>query len=178
MTLGELITALEAADPRLVLPHGFTHPHSYRGYYEQLAFEPAKNVTIGEMLADAQAALGGTFWGYKGGDYEMTADTDCWIANQGSANGEQIGPWLIGYLIAAGRVPADPEPEPDPSDPRQIAVSLMLDAARSLDSADVWDAVAEHHPHLDEADTAILAALICKMAETANITIGWAEATK
>ncbi|MFC9490722.1 hypothetical protein ACFTZM_32240, partial [Streptomyces hydrogenans] len=65
MPLGELITALEAADPDLVLPDGFTHPHSYRGYYHELAFEPAHNATVGEMLADARSALGTTYTGWK-----------------------------------------------------------------------------------------------------------------
>lgn len=61
MTLDELIAALDAADPDLVLPDGFTNPHSYRGYYEQLAFEPAQDVRVADMLADAREALGTTY---------------------------------------------------------------------------------------------------------------------
>lgn len=54
LNLGELIEELERHDPNLRLPLGFTEPHSYRGYYDQLAFQPAADVTIGEMLADAR----------------------------------------------------------------------------------------------------------------------------
>ncbi len=113
MTLGELIAALEAADPRLVLPEGFSNPHSWRGDYSELAFEPAAYVTVDSMLDAARSALGTTYGGYKGGDYEMTADTDCWIAAWGSSvDSETIGPRLLRLMLAAGVLPED-MPTPD-----------------------------------------------------------------
>src|SRR4030042_992561 len=42
MTLGELIQFLEARDPERAVPVGFAEPDSYRGYYDELAFAPAK----------------------------------------------------------------------------------------------------------------------------------------
>lgn len=103
MMLGELIAVLEAEDPDKVLPDGFTNPHSWRGDYGQLAFEPVQNVTVGAMLADARRALGGTFEGYKGGFSTMTEYTDCWLCEYGTSNGaETIGPRLLGYMLAAG----------------------------------------------------------------------------
>ncbi|MFE6815971.1 hypothetical protein [Streptomyces sp. NPDC057677] len=101
MTLEELITTLEAADPTLVVPHGFTNPHSYRGYYDELAFEPATNVTVVDMLADAQFALGCTYTGWKGGAYTMQGFTDCWLAEQGCL-GETLGALLLSLMLAAG----------------------------------------------------------------------------
>ncbi|MFF5972250.1 hypothetical protein ACFY7C_12095 [Streptomyces sp. NPDC012769] len=101
MTLEELITALEAADPTLVLPHGFTNPHSYRGFYEDLAFEPATDVLVADMLDDARNALGETFQGWKGGDYKMRRYTDCWLAKEGHL-GETLGPLLVQFMLAAG----------------------------------------------------------------------------
>jgi hypothetical protein len=71
MTLNELIRYLEKEDPKKVVAIGFNNPHSYRGYYEDLAFEPAKNITVGEMLDCAKGALGKTYEGYKGGEYKM-----------------------------------------------------------------------------------------------------------
>ena len=56
MQLQELIDALETYDPSIVVREGFAEPHSYRGYYEQLAFEPAYGVTIGSMLSAARSA--------------------------------------------------------------------------------------------------------------------------
>lgn len=103
MNLSELITALEAADPNLVLPEGFANPHSYRGDYYDLAFEPAANVTVAQMLADARSALGRTFEGYKGGTYDMDGYTDVWIALHG-CNGEPLGPIQLAHMIAAGIV--------------------------------------------------------------------------
>lgn len=104
MTLGELISALEAADPAAALPLGFSSPHSYRGDYMDLAFEPTANVTVGAMLADARAALGNTYQGHKGGDYTMGAYTACWLAENGSGDGETIGPILLTLLLAAGQL--------------------------------------------------------------------------
>lgn len=99
MTLGELIKALEAADPELVVPHGFGDPDSYRGYYEDLAFAPRENVTVRQMLDDARRAVGVTFHGWKGGEYTMSEHTDCWLAERGDT-GETIGPVLLGYMLA------------------------------------------------------------------------------
>lgn len=104
MTLGELIAALEAADPALVLPLGFSHPHSWRGVYSDLAFEPTANVTVGAMVADARSALGATYQGHKGGDYTMDAWTDCWLAEDGRGDGETIGPILLALLLSAGQL--------------------------------------------------------------------------
>lgn len=102
--LSELITALEAEDPARVLPLGFANPHSYRGYYEQLAFEPAADVTIGDMLKAAKSALGATYEGWKGGDFTMHKYTDCWLAEQGHGSGEEIGPVLLALMLTADQL--------------------------------------------------------------------------
>jgi hypothetical protein len=98
MMLRDLILSLRAqpADKRLKL--GFANPHSYRGYYNELAFEPKKDVTVGEMLAAATSALGATYGGYKGGQYTMNECTDCWLAEYGDC-GEALGLILLGYML-------------------------------------------------------------------------------
>ena len=106
MTLDELIVALEAADPTLVLPLGFSNPHSYRGDYMDLAFELTANVTVGAMLADARSARGATYQGWKGGDNTMDAHTACWLDEEGRGDGETIGPILLALLLAAGQLDA------------------------------------------------------------------------
>lgn len=104
MTLDELIAALEAEHPDKICPDGFANPHSYRGDYYDLAFEPATNVTIGDMLDDARRALNTTYQGYKGGDFRMGGHSECWLAHYGDL-GETIGPLLLRLMLAAGRVP-------------------------------------------------------------------------
>lgn len=104
MTLDELITALEAEDPDRVLPLGFSNPHSWRGAYSELAFEPTANVTVGAMLADARSAHGATYQGWKGGEYEMSGWTDCHLDEEGRSVGEEIGPVLLTLLLAAGQL--------------------------------------------------------------------------
>ena len=103
MTLEELIAALEAENPDRTLPLGFTNPHSWRGDYMQLAFEPAANVTIGAMLTDARSALGATYDGWKGGEYTMDKYTDCYLAWRGRV-GEEIGPVMLTLLLAADQL--------------------------------------------------------------------------
>jgi hypothetical protein len=97
MVLEELIAYLEKVDHGVVVKHGFNNPHSYRGFYQELAFEPAKNITVGEMLACAKDALGKTYTGYKGGEFKMHEYTDVYLANYGEC-GEGIGPTLLGYM--------------------------------------------------------------------------------
>lgn len=84
VTLGDLIRYLESLPPDQPVEHGFSHPHSYRGYYEDLAFSPVEQTTVGAMLQAAKSALGRTFHGYKGGEYTMGEHTDCWLSEHGS----------------------------------------------------------------------------------------------
>jgi hypothetical protein len=83
MTLGQLIEVLEKLPQDYVFKHGFYWPHSYRGYYEQMAFAPKENTSVKDMLDAARSAVGATFEGYKGGDYIMTKSTKCWLAQYG-----------------------------------------------------------------------------------------------
>ncbi len=75
---------------------------SYRGYYDELAFEPQDDVSFGEMLAHAKAAMGATFTGYKGGEYTMESYTPCWIAEYGTSQGDRIGPTMLKLWAAVG----------------------------------------------------------------------------
>ena len=98
MNLGELIDFLEHQDPNFIVKKGFHEPHSYRGYYEQLAFEPCDNISCKEMLEAAKEALDKTYEGYKGGDFKMTQYTEVWIANYGDC-GDGISHLLLEYMF-------------------------------------------------------------------------------
>lgn len=103
MRLGQLISALSLhPNQNAVVPMGFDNPHSYRGFYEDVAFEPAMNVTIGAMLTAAQEALGSTYQGYKGGDFTMTWDTSCWLAHEG-CTGETLGPNFVRMILEGAK---------------------------------------------------------------------------
>lgn len=97
--LGGIIARLEQEDPDRVLPIGFGNPHSYRGYYSDLAFEPVRDISVGEMLTAARSALGTTFEGYKGGDNLMTESTECWISMHGESGDNKIGPLLLALML-------------------------------------------------------------------------------
>lgn len=96
MILKDLIEGLEKIDPARIVKRGFSTPHSDRGFYEDLGFTPAENVTIGSMLENAKSAIGKTFTGWKGGDYKMGEYTDCRIGKYGEC-GEEITEFHIDY---------------------------------------------------------------------------------
>lgn len=95
MNLGQLIKNLENLPQGGVIPFGFGKPMSYRGSYDQLAFEPVENALVSEMLEHARSAKGATFVGYKGGNYKMGDYSYCYIDNYGDCSGNEIGFTLI-----------------------------------------------------------------------------------
>lgn len=121
MQLGELITRLEAANPDQIVAHGFHNPHSYRGDYYDLAFEPTADITVADMLEAARSAVGTTYQGWKGGDFTMSEHSWCWLSDEGDASGETISPLLLDLLLA------DSSSTPDAS-------RLEAAARRALDS--------------------------------------------
>ena len=91
MTLGELIAALKGLPSDQVID-GFTRPHSYRGYYSDLAFEPSEEkMMVKNLLVMVEPCLGRTFQGYKGGDFTMHKSTPCWISHYGTCGERLMG---------------------------------------------------------------------------------------
>lgn len=80
MTLEELINRLKELPPDLRMD-GLRNPHSYRGYYCELAFERDNKKYVSEVLEEALRCVNQVFEGYRGGDYIMHMDTPVWIAN-------------------------------------------------------------------------------------------------
>ena len=84
INLRELIERLEGLPGDLVVDYGFTKPHSWRGSYIDLAFEPAFDVSVYDMLSSAESAVGTTYTGWKGGEFSMGLDTSVHLAQEGS----------------------------------------------------------------------------------------------
>ncbi len=99
LTLGELVQALKRADPDYSVPVGFIGPHSYRGYYEDCAFVMATNVPVRTMVEFAEGAVGTTYQGWKGGDYEMGRDTNVWLVGEVGDCGESLGAVLLSLML-------------------------------------------------------------------------------
>ena len=97
MNLKELIEYLEKKDRDLIVPMGFADPHSYRGDYECVAFEPVESITIGAMLDYARDAMGSIYQGWKGGEYRMGRNTEVYLAMEGQS-GEKMGRILLNYM--------------------------------------------------------------------------------
>ena len=101
MYLKELIEWLEKQDPKATAKDGFGSPHSDRGYYEDLGFDPAEETTFGAMLKHAKAAMGATFTGWKGGEFTMHEYTDCRIGECGTCGEEITSAHLKLWLLTA-----------------------------------------------------------------------------
>lgn len=99
ITLGNLIEWLEQQDQNLVVKDGFGSPHSDRGDYSELAFAPVETATIADMLAHAKSAVGNTYTGWKGGNYEMGEYTNVYIGEYGDC-GEPITTMHFKYWLA------------------------------------------------------------------------------
>lgn len=103
-TLGILITWLKKQDPNLVVKDGFGEPHSDRGSYDELAFDPLSESRIADMLRHAESAVNATFTGYKGGEYTMYEHTPVYIGEYGDS-GTPITPTHFKYWLLTARVP-------------------------------------------------------------------------
>lgn len=84
MTLGKFISELEKL-PQDKEIENLRSPHSYRGYYSDLALTLGSGTrTVGSLLEELRnMCLGKVFGGYKGGDFYMDENTPLWIAKYG-----------------------------------------------------------------------------------------------
>ena len=101
MDLQQLIDTLSAhPDQDAVFKIGFKNPDSWRGSYDEIAFAPAKDVPLALMLKQAEACLGSTFTGYKGGEFTMEKHTPIHIDNYGEwTNNDQIWDMLLKLML-------------------------------------------------------------------------------
>lgn len=97
MVLKEYIELLKKFNPEQRVPVGLGNPHSWRGSYDELSFEPVEDTTIGAMLATAEDCVGRTFGGWKGGDFTMTEYTTIHVDYRGRCS--DVGQHLLIFLL-------------------------------------------------------------------------------
>lgn len=90
MKLGELCDTLSLLPDGMTFKHGLIEPHSYRGYYDQIAFSIGGRQEVTDAYLTVAGCVGMTFSGYKGGYFQMTRDTTVWIATWGDT-GTRLG---------------------------------------------------------------------------------------
>lgn len=103
LTLGQIIDKCEEIrplngddEPRVVFDFEYAFPtgfDSWRGIYAELAlcFQfHGDEMRLSDFIAEAKAAVGKTFCGYKGGDYTMTRETPVWVANYGNSGSTAV----------------------------------------------------------------------------------------
>lgn len=110
MRLGKLIAWLEQQDQTSTVKDGFGSPHSDRGDYSELGFSPEAETTFGEMLKHAKSAMGATFTGWKGGEFEMHEYTPCHIGEYGDC-GEEITSAHLKLWTITANAPAQRSPD-------------------------------------------------------------------
>ena len=114
LTLGQLIKRLEKT------PEGkpiFTQAGlgveglcSYRGYYSDLALNPASGPewTAGQLLKACKEVIETELTGYKGGEFLMTKDTPLWLASRG-----ELGPAIMDLTPDGLVITRDPDEQED-----------------------------------------------------------------
>lgn len=101
MTLGDLIKTLSGLDS-LALIDEITNPHSYRGYYCDLAFERGTGrMRAADALKMCNSCMGKVFEGYKGGDFVMGELTPVWITYEGNIGVRIMGIKSDGTILTA-----------------------------------------------------------------------------
>ena len=101
MTLGGLIARLQQLDQSLEM-EGLYGPHSFRGYYCDIAFERGDHkLKVSEVLQTVRRCKGKTFVGYKGGNFKMVKDTPVWIAAYGGCGPRLMSIKDDGTLVTA-----------------------------------------------------------------------------
>lgn len=91
LTLGRLLDILDDAnDIDGGMPVQFdvggapASPHSYRGYYSDLALDVEEQITVRELIKLCSGVVDQALEGYKGGNFVMDRDTPLWKASYGS----------------------------------------------------------------------------------------------
>jgi hypothetical protein len=132
MTLQELIDKLSECDPSTILGRGFDNPHSYRGDYTAIAFEPALNVSIGKMLKCAEESINRSFCGWKGGEFVMYPETEVYLAVMGDASEDnQLVTFEKLEKILSTKLPYNPDFEKNLS---EALFSMSLSLAQITES--------------------------------------------
>lgn len=99
--LGAIIEALEKHLPENIVYFDFedvlptSELRSYRGYYQDLAlgYGGPLDITplkVEDLLEVLKKGIGGTFTGYKGGEYCMDKNTRLWASNWGEVSGREV----------------------------------------------------------------------------------------
>lgn len=90
LCLGDLIDGLREADPEALI--GLHNPHSYRGYYSDLALEPTKApIKVCQLMTQLNEVIDTELTGYTGGEFLMSADTPVWVSHYGTTGEALIG---------------------------------------------------------------------------------------
>lgn len=83
MTVGEILHRLRRIHPGGPTRWSLGLPHSYRGYYDQVAVTVhAHESTVSEAIDVIERCLA-TFAGWTSGEYTMREDTPVWVAAAG-----------------------------------------------------------------------------------------------
>lgn len=131
LTLGDLVEKLDGYVGEHGQDHavrcGFAAAVSYRGNYAEIAFAPEADTRLGAMLGEARRAIGATYTGYKGGDFDMTEETPVWLAAYGDP-GPPLSDGLL-HAMVLGRLWGGPMPDNSSLPPNIQALESHFSAA-------------------------------------------------
>jgi hypothetical protein len=80
----EFLEIVQETDSSFQFVNAFNNPHSWRGIYNEVAFQTEMLMTSDEMLHCVKRALTETFFGWKGGEYGYCLDNHCHLEAGGT----------------------------------------------------------------------------------------------
>lgn len=92
MLLNELIAELESLPADFVMSPGLTHPHTYEGRRDGLAFEPGPDAPADQVLHTVRSTLGQIFeCSVSGGGQRIHPLIPVWLATRGEPGYPIVG---------------------------------------------------------------------------------------
>lgn len=76
--------------------------HSYRGYYQDVAMtyiDDGDHMDVGILLKKIENAIGASYTGWKGGDFDMDENSKLWFSEEGRSEGFQIESYEVGERL-------------------------------------------------------------------------------
>ena len=96
LTLGQLVDVLDQSPDATI---NLGNPHSYRGYYDDLAFSEESQIAGDLSRLIKSDVMDKTLKGYKGGDFLMDENTPLWLASYGDTGLAIVGAEIQGDEI-------------------------------------------------------------------------------
>jgi hypothetical protein len=149
----------------------FMNPHSYRGYYNELAFEYCDDpLTVANIKQFIHEASTETFIGWKGGEYTYDDNTPVHLSLQGDANDEE-GYDFTELVLAMDREYSDFNPKVYYNTPMQTNTETKMATKRKTAAQKRAEAEALRLQELQEEEAKFVATYQTRLLKLVHVFV-------